>query len=326
MRRTARVLSAAALAGAVLAGAVPAAFAEPTAEVSPAAVAPGGSVTVSVSCDPLGGPAPKTLNATSQAFADGTVQLSLVPGNDELSGPGYRGTARIAPAADLDAPAEAVGTDSAWTVDTTCPAPPGGQGSLSRGTFDVSRNEAPRDDSSGGEAFRGDSSGDEVSGDDFFSGDEVSGDDDASRDDASRDEASWDDAPTCTPSRDASCDGGKTCAEGAEGAAGPEGHENSCASEKQPCTEGHEDASCAPEKKPCTEGHGDPSCAADKPCPHGHGDPSCTTAPLQHGVRAGAGGAFSDSVPALVAGGLLIAGAFGAAVHRLRRRGSAGDV
>jgi hypothetical protein len=37
-------------------------------------------------------------------------------------------------------------------------------------------------------------------------------------------------------------------------------------------------------------------------------------------VRAGEGGSFSDSVPALVTGGLLIAGASGAAVYRLRRK------
>lgn len=41
---------------------------------------------------------------------------------------------------------------------------------------------------------------------------------------------------------------------------------------------------------------------------------------FQHGVHAGQGGAFTDSVPAMVAGGLLIAGAFGAAAHRLRQR------
>jgi hypothetical protein len=47
--------------------------------------------------------------------------------------------------------------------------------------------------------------------------------------------------------------------------------------------------------------------------------------PVQHGVRAGEGGAFTDSVPALVAGGLLIAGAFGGAVYRLRRKIPARD-
>ncbi|MEV6739541.1 hypothetical protein AB0N14_22450 [Streptomyces sp. NPDC051104] len=44
----------------------------------------------------------------------------------------------------------------------------------------------------------------------------------------------------------------------------------------------------------------------------------------QHGVHAGEGGAFTDSVPALAAGGLLIAGALGAAVHRLWGRGRSG--
>jgi hypothetical protein len=41
---------------------------------------------------------------------------------------------------------------------------------------------------------------------------------------------------------------------------------------------------------------------------------------VQRGVRAGGGGTFTDSVPALVIGGVLIAGACGAAVHRLRNR------
>ncbi|MFF0162091.1 hypothetical protein ACFYRY_31815 [Streptomyces sp. NPDC005263] len=48
-------------------------------------------------------------------------------------------------------------------------------------------------------------------------------------------------------------------------------------------------------------------------------------AAVQHGVRAGEGGSFTGSTPALVAGGLLIAGALGAAVHRLRRREPATD-
>ncbi|MFD7684989.1 hypothetical protein, partial [Streptomyces sp. NPDC059781] len=45
----------------------------------------------------------------------------------------------------------------------------------------------------------------------------------------------------------------------------------------------------------------------------------CPTAPAHQGVHAGTGGAFTDSVPALAAGGLLIAGAFGAAAHRVHR-------
>ncbi|TPQ17154.1 hypothetical protein [Streptomyces sporangiiformans] len=43
---------------------------------------------------------------------------------------------------------------------------------------------------------------------------------------------------------------------------------------------------------------------------------------VENGVQAGEGGAFTDSPAALAAGGLLIAGALGAAVQRLLRRGS----
>jgi hypothetical protein len=45
----------------------------------------------------------------------------------------------------------------------------------------------------------------------------------------------------------------------------------------------------------------------------------CADTPARQGVHAGGGGAFTDSVPALAVGGLLIAGAFGAAAHRVYR-------
>ncbi|MEU6148125.1 hypothetical protein ABZ848_48305 [Streptomyces sp. NPDC047081] len=224
MRRTARVLSAAALAGATVGITATAAFADPAAEVSPSTVRPGGSVTVSVTCDTVGGQAPATLDASSQAFDEGTVQLQRVPGNDDqTSGPAYRGTARIAPAADFetDGP-NAVTRDSAWTVDGTCPAAPGGQGKPWSATFQVDR--------SGGGG------------------------------------------------------GGRQCAEPRTDPCGGDGHQ-------------------------CAEPRTDP----------------CDAAVIQRGVRAGEGGTFTDSVPALVGGGVLIAGALGAAAHRLRRRGFTTD-
>ncbi|GAA3954126.1 hypothetical protein GCM10022384_04530 [Streptomyces marokkonensis] len=73
----------------------------------------------------------------------------------------------------------------------------------------------------------------------------------------------------------------------------------------------------------------EPACP-ESPAPHGEasaqGNP-CGGATVEHGVRAGTGGAFTDSMPALVAGGVLITGAFGAAAHRLRHRlrGDAGN-
>jgi hypothetical protein len=96
MRRTVRALSLALLTGAVLGGGAPAALADPSAEVNPGTAEAGGSVSVSVSCDPVGGPAPETLDAASRAFDQGTVQLTRVPAaDDEVSGPEYRGTARL---------------------------------------------------------------------------------------------------------------------------------------------------------------------------------------------------------------------------------------
>jgi len=190
MRRTALALSVVALVGA----AGPALAADPGAEVSPSTVRAGGSVTVSVTCEAIGGTAPDTIEGTSQGFDDGTVQLQRVPGNDDrAAGAAYRGTARIS--------TDGVERDSAWTVDGTCPAPPGGQGRPWSATFSIERG--------GGQ-------------------------------------------PPCQEPRGAAC--------------------------------------------------------GDVP------------AAIQRGVRAGEGGTFTDSVPALVAGGVLIAGALGGAVYRLRRR------
>lgn len=62
-----------------------------------------------------------------------------------------------------------------------------------------------------------------------------------------------------------------------------------------------------------------------KPTPSPTHKPTSTPCPsptAHQGVQAGGGGAFTDSVPAQVAGGLLIAGAFGAGAHRLLRRRS----
>ncbi|MFD0318313.1 hypothetical protein [Streptomyces flavalbus] len=209
MRPTARVLSVVVLAGTALTCAIPVVAAEPTAEVSPAAVRPGGTVTVSVSCDPLGGPAPATIEATSQAFEAGTVELEQIPTTlDTGTGPAYEGTAKIAPAGNFE-------EEDAWSVDGTCPAPPGGQGKQWSATFTVTVG--------GGATHH----------------------------------------PTHHPTHQ-------------------------------------------PTHKP-------------RPCPSPHHD-SCAGAGVQHGVHAGEGGTFTDSATALVTGGLLVAGALGAAVYRVRRK------
>ncbi|MFD8229998.1 hypothetical protein ACFV16_38785 [Streptomyces massasporeus] len=262
MRRSLHALSVALLAGSALVGFAPAVSAEPAAEVSPATVQPGGTLTVSVSCDPTGGPPPDTIDATSEAFDEGTVPLQRVTGNDdEVSGPAYRGTARIASAenfeGDPDAPAEdsawsveddpdataedsawsveddpdATAEDSAWSVEGTCPAAPGGEGAIWSATFTVAHGSDPH-----------------------------------------------------KPSH-------------------------------KPTHEPPYDPTHPPTHKPCPE----PSHHWMPKAPEAH-PTECGEAPVRRGVRAGDGGAFTDSVPALVAGGVLIAGAFGAAAHRLRHR------
>ncbi|WP_189841035.1 hypothetical protein [Streptomyces umbrinus] len=240
MRRTVRALSATALTAVAL-GTTVAAAENPGAEVSPRTVAPGGTVTVSVACEPTGGPAPETIDATSQAFEHGTVQLHKAAGEEDAAGgPAYSGTARIAPAANAEEGGpdtvdtddavgkdDAAGKDSDWSVDGTCPAAPGGQGKQWSASFTASR-EASRDGSEGSR--------------------------DGSREEGPRKEESRDEGP-------------------------------------------HEDV-------PRDGGARDDGAA------------------VQRGVHAGEGGAFTDSTLALVTGGVLIAGAAGAAVHRLRRRES----
>ncbi|MFC7303340.1 hypothetical protein ACFQVC_03810 [Streptomyces monticola] len=123
--RTARAFAATALACAAVAGAAPAAFAADTAaEVSPRTVAPGGTVTISVSCPSTGStPAPESISANSQGFSQGTVQLhkvenAPVPG----VGPSYSGTATIAPSGNFSSTGpNGVGPTSEWGVDGNCP-------------------------------------------------------------------------------------------------------------------------------------------------------------------------------------------------------------
>ncbi|MFJ4807594.1 hypothetical protein [Streptomyces longwoodensis] len=301
MVRTAHVLSVAALTGAVLVTG-PAARADPAAEVGPASVDPGGTVTVSVTCDPLGAPAPATLDATSDAFADGTAHLSKVTGSDdELSGPAYRGTARVAaPAEDLDDTGETddendendeddpgstgaggaadgpggTDADAAWTVDGTCPAPPGGQ---------PSHWSAPLH-------FTGSGTG-----------------------------AATPVAPTAPHPVPTPCDRPTDPRRPGTGKEPGAAAKDPGAGAKDPRDTATDSTDPTEPLEPVT-----PVAPVVPDAPATRWDGPCGDAPVQHGVRAGQGGTFTDSVPALAAGGLLIAGAVGAAAHRLRRRGGTG--
>ncbi|WP_330286685.1 hypothetical protein [Streptomyces sp. NBC_00576] len=230
MRRTARVLSVAALAGAALATTASAVSADAAGEVSPGSVGPGGTVTVSVACEATGGTPPASIDAHSQGFEQGTVQLQQVPGNDDqVTGPAYSGTAKIAPAGSFEGDQNANAPASEWSADGTCPGQAGAEGKAWKAPFTVTR------------------------------------------------------------------DGTGT------GTCGTDSHGDA------PQSSGFQDWSSCPTNLPT-------AIPTHAPLP--------TPAPVQRGVQAGQGGAFTDSVPALVAGGVLIAGAAGAAVHRLRRRGT----
>ncbi|WP_217253981.1 hypothetical protein [Streptomyces sp. AC602_WCS936] len=279
MRRTARALSTTVLAGAALgvfAAPAPAdpgvppppiGVGEPVAEVSPADVAPGDTVTVSVTCAPTGGSAPATLAATSPAFESGTVELRKVgDGNEATAGAAYRGTARIATAEDVASgpgasDPEAAGSEEAWTVDGACPEASGEEGDPWSAT--MTAPQAPRT--------------------------------------VPEEPLPVPDAPVAVPE-----EGGGAVAPPCPGATAGHGG-----------TSSRSTTSCAT-KPACTEPAAphDSTSAQRKDC-------GGTTA--EHGVHAGEGGTFTDSVPALAAGGLLIAGAGAAAAHRLLRFRSRGD-
>ncbi|GAA4056628.1 hypothetical protein [Streptomyces shaanxiensis] len=324
MRRTARALSVAALIGVVLGFAASAALADPAAEVSPGTVSPGGSVTVSVSCDPLEGNAPATIDATSQAFEEGTVQLKRVSGSEEkAAGAAYSGTARVPPAENFEGDPDAVGSDSAWTVDGTCPAASGGEGKPWSATFMVTRDSGGGKDSGGGgkDGAEGGKDGAEggVGGGKDGAGGKDGGEGGKEGAEGGKDGAEG--------GSQGGTDGSEAGEEGTEGGTddtgtGPETGPDADTGtgldtgpgNRRPCAESRPDGSAPHLTEPYEE---ETEALWDKG--EGHSE-DCDSEAVQQGVRAGAGGAFTDSVPALVAGGVLIAGALGGAVYRLRRK------
>ncbi|CAL9393351.1 hypothetical protein SUDANB105_01300 [Streptomyces sp. enrichment culture] len=341
MRPAVRVLIVTALAAAVVGGNAPAVLAEPAAEVSPGRAAPDGDVTVSVTCDDLGGTPPDTLEATSRAFEDGLVELRLADGQeDTATGPVYRGTARIelpedgeAEEADsedegedegvaAEAEAEAggqgqSGQDSAWTVDGTCPAASGAQGKAFSASFTVAPDSvtvspdsvtvAPDSVTVAPDSVAAAPDSADVAPD---SADVLA----AAPSDEGPAMAPLDEGPAKTP-----LDEGAAKTPLDEGALSGGGRAEAPL-DSSSCTD--------PEDRGCKEaGQSTGGRAEDprkpEPCPDLK-DPNCGTAVIQRGVRAGEGGAFGTSVPALVAGGVLIAGAFGGAVYRLRGKAPRG--
>lgn len=291
MRRAARVVSVVVLAGSVVGGGAAGALAEPAAEVSPSQAAPGATVTVSVTCDPLGGSAPGTIEATSMAFEDGLAELRLVTGKDDkTTGAVYRGIARIvlpedfedgkplggAPAADEPAAEEPAGDEPAVEVpaveEPVVDEPVAGEPAAS--------GHAVGEDPAGGQATDKEATDKEAVGED----------------------SAWTVDGTCPAPL------------------GGEGKPWS-ATFTVPASSGSGGSGSSGDS---SGGGGSGGGHSAAPCPDPK-DSGCGTAVVQRGVRAGAGGAFGVSVPVLVMGGLLIAGALGAAAHRLYVRASGTD-
>lgn len=243
MRRTARALTVATLAGAVVSLA-PVVSAEPSAETTPRAAAPGGTLTVTVHCDPDGGPGDSGHGKPGHGK----------PGHEQ---PG-RGDGHELP--DHGTPDHgARGPEASDVVRASSRAFEGGTAELRR---------VPGDESRGpGVTYRGTAR--IVTG-----GESGAGPDGTGRD--------------ATRTVDGDCPGA------------PGGRGGAWSTTFTVSGGGQE---------PCREPGGD--CGHDE-----HRDDQAAAVP--GGVQAGDGGSFGVSVPALVAGGLLIVGAVGAALLRVR--------
>ncbi|MFH8566923.1 hypothetical protein [Streptomyces sp. NPDC017993] len=120
MRLVSRTLAASALAVVALGTAVPTAFADPVGEVSPSAavsptaVGPGGTITLTVLCGRRGGHPPETITGHGQVLTRGTVLLKRVDATGT-----YAGSARVTDK--LAAGQDRAGERPVWAIDGTCP-------------------------------------------------------------------------------------------------------------------------------------------------------------------------------------------------------------
>ncbi|MFH8466396.1 hypothetical protein [Streptomyces sp. NPDC017991] len=267
LSRTARALSATAFTTLVLGTAATAASANPGAEVSPRTVAPGGSVTVSVTCEAVGGHPPGTVDATSEAFEHDTVQLHRT-GHSGHSG------RKDDPAGtdDPDGMDDLTGMDDPAGVED--PAGMGDEDPV--GPDDVGPPAVPEEPAGAGEP---------------------GGRDDPAGKEEARGGLTYSGTARIAPAADFEAGGGP----GGNGRTSEWRAEGVCPA--APGGRGKEWSA------PFTV-----SLGASHDSSHG------TRVP--HGVHAGEGGTFNDSPAALVSGGVLIAGALGAAVHKLRHRES----
>ncbi|WP_282792516.1 hypothetical protein [Streptomyces sp. CC224B] len=255
-----------------------------TAQVTPASVAPGGQVTVTVTCPSTGGTLPQTLQAHSQAFEQGTATLrrdqhpqnpSHHPGQDEdLGGNGD-------PRLDEDFGGDGdQGLDEGLGDNGDEGLDPGGNGdqdlySGGNGDQDLySGRNGDRGPDPGTYGDRGPDPG--TYGDRGFAQDQPASE--------------------------------RTTYRGTARVAAPAGSEAEGPDAAGRSSRWSVDGTCP------GDGRWQAAFTVTR------GGPTAPTGPaVPQGVRAGQGGTFTDSPAALAAGALLVLGACAAAVHRLRR-------
>ncbi|MGW5610076.1 hypothetical protein ACWEWI_29125 [Streptomyces sp. NPDC003753] len=384
MRCTARVLSAAAVAGAALGAVVPSASADSSADITPRSVAPGDTVTVSVSCDAVGAGLPDAIEGASQAFEGGRVRLHRVHRDDDddwaerRGGVRYRGTARVPVGGSVNAVAHLAGREASWGVDGRCPggpggrerpwtvsftvyreghghhhdgdAPPGGkqqeegqtqQSEKQQGEGQTQQSEKQREEGQskqqgeGQGKQRGDGQsqgsgkqqGDGCDGQSKQQGDRQSeGSTKQQGDGQSKQQGDGqgkqDEGQGKLSDGQSKQQGDGQSKQQGDGQGKQQGDGQSQVSGKQ---QGDSQGKQQSDGQGKAQGDSQGKQATGKQ-QGDQGKQSAAQPPVgaQHGVHAGEGGAFTGSVPTLAAGGLLIAGALGAAVHRLWGRGRSG--
>ncbi|GGY86148.1 hypothetical protein GCM10010300_32940 [Streptomyces olivaceoviridis] len=334
MRRTARALSAALAASAVLA------------LTGPAAAAPvSGTLTAPAFCDPVSGPAPVVPAAASGAtrataggdsgsarratdpaaarIADAPCpSVSLAPGTPPTGGHPVTRSGEALTAPDTAcADGTPCGQDSPQNAGREgTGAVPGLDGLADLGTgtgpdegWDGFGQDGFGQDGAGragaGEVGPGQATGPDGGGRD--GGGTGAGRDGAGQDGGGRQNTGKDSAGRDGTGKD-SAGTGKDSAGAGKDPAGQDGSGRECAGAGAGAGAG----SCGHDDHWCAESR-EGGCSDGRTCDESHGSDPCAPAGVQHGVDAGRGGTFDDSVPALAVGAALIAAACAGAGYRL---------
>ncbi|MFD0415090.1 hypothetical protein [Streptomyces sp. NPDC127108] len=273
--------------------AAPSAYAgDATAEVTPKHLAPGEQITVSVSCPDTGGTPPQTMTASSQAFEQGSVQLQRVQSGQGL--PNGRQHEQSDPYGLTDP--QGIQPDSEPGLEPDLGTVPGEEFDTGTGT-DAGADMGTRDEVGIGGGAANTANAVKAANAEHAEHAEHAVNAENGDDAENADGAGAAYQGTARIAAAASFEGG-----------GP----NAVGPESQWAVDGvcHDDGQWKATFTVTRTAHTPTHRPTHEPT---------HTAPAAHGVHAGRDGGFTDSPAALAAGGLLVSGALGAAVHRLRR-------